>query len=195
MSATSVMTMHPGLPPPSDWVRRWSSMLAPHSTVLDIACGKGRHMKWFSEQGHKVTGIDISPVATQVAAAFGRTILADIENNAWPMMDGLVVQQFDAVLVTNYLWRPLFRRIADSLAPAGLLIYETFTQGNERYGKPSRPEFLLSNGELLVAFKDLRIVAFEEGFLDDPPRCVQRIAALKPGLFELKGTIHGQYPL
>lgn len=195
MPDTSAMTRNPGLPPPSDWVKHWSHLLTPHSSVLDIACGQGRHMKWFADQGHGVTGIDISPVATQAAAVFGKTVLADIENDPWPLMDGQQVRQFDAVLVTNYLWRPLFPRIADCIAPGGVLIYETFAQGQEKLGKPSRPEFLLSRGELLATFRDLRLVAFEEGFLDDPPRCVQRIAAVKPGSFIVGGAAHGHYAL
>lgn len=195
MSDPSNLTLIAKLPPASDWVRRWSHLLAPHSSVLDIACGQGRHMKWFADQGHGVTGIDISPVAIQAAAAFGKTVLADIENDPWPLMDGPQVRQFDAVLVTNYLWRPLFPRIADCLAPGGVLIYETFAQGQEKLGKPSRPDFLLSRGELLAAFGDLRLVAFEEGFLHDPPRCVQRIAAAKPGSFIVGGATHGHYAL
>lgn len=195
MSDPSNLTLTAELPPASDWVRRWSRLLAPHSSVLDIACGQGRHMKWFADQGHGVTGIDISPVATQAAAAFGKTVLADIENDPWPLMDELQARQFDAVLVTNYLWRPLFPRIADCLAPGGVLIYETFAQGQEKLGKPSRPDFLLTRGELLVAFGDLRLVAFEEGFLDGPPRCVQRIAAVKQCSSDEGGPTQGHYPL
>lgn len=195
MSDPSNLNLIAKLPPASDWVRRWSHLLTTHNSVLDIACGQGRHMKWFADQGHEVTGIDISPVAIQAAAVFGKTVLADIENDPWPLMDGLQVRQFDAVLVTNYLWRPLFPRIADCLAPGGVLIYETFAQGQEKLGKPSRPDFLLSRGELLAAFGDLRLVAFEEGFLDDPPRCVQHIAAIKPGSFIVGGATHGHYAL
>jgi len=136
-------------------------------------------MRWLAEHGHPVTGIDRSPDAVAAAAAFGQTVLTDIENSTWPLMNGLVACQFDAVIVTNYLWRPLFPVLAQSLAPGGLLIYETFAQGNESVGKPSNPDFLLRPSELLHAFQSLRILAFEEGFLAHPDRFVQRIVAVQ----------------
>jgi SAM-dependent methyltransferase len=104
--------------------------------VLDIACGQGRHMKWFAEQGHAVLGVDRSPEAIHAAAKFGEVILADIENGPWPLRNGDQARQFDAVIVSNYLWRPLFPVIAQSIAPGGLLLYETFAKGNETVGKP-----------------------------------------------------------
>ncbi len=171
-----------GLEPASRWVQRWTHLLAPNSTVLDIACGRGRHMQWFSGKGHQVTGIDRSPEAIEAAAHFGEAILADIENDAWPLMNSTQARQFGVVVVINYLWRPLFPVIIQSLAPGGVLIYETFTQGNETVGKPSRPDFLLRPAELLITFSTLRLVAFEEGFLDHPPRFVQRIVAVQPDL-------------
>lgn len=171
-----------GLGPVSSWVQRWTPLAAPHSTVLDIACGRGRHMQWFAEKGHQVTGVDRSPEAIKAVTDFGEAVLADIENDAWPLMNGTQVRQFGAVVVTNYLWRPLFPVIIQSLAPGSVLIYETFTQGNETVGKPSRPDFLLRPAELLVTFATLRLVAFEEGFLDYPPRFVQRIVAVQPDL-------------
>lgn len=106
-------------------------------------------------------------------------MVADIENGPWPFAG----RQFAAVVVTNYLWRPLMPTLLGSLAPGGVLIYETFTQGNETVGKPSRPDFLLRTGELLDTCRDLRIVAFEDGFQEGPqgqaPRFVQRIAAVR----------------
>ncbi len=150
--------------------------------MLDIACGQGRHMKWFAEKGHAVTGVDRSPTAIESAARFGEAVLADIEIGPWPLMDGTQVRQFAAVIVTNYLWRDLFPVIAQSVARGGVLIYETFAKGNETLGKPSRPDFLLQPAELLSAFEELHIVAFEDGFLDKPPRLVQRIAAVQLGL-------------
>lgn len=171
-----------GLGPASGWVKRWSHLIAPGGAVLDIACGRGRHMKWFSEKGHAVTGVDRSLEAIQAAASFGEAVLADIENNPWPLMKGTQPRQFEAVVVTNYLWRPLFPVIAQSVAPGGLLIYETFGQGNETVGKPSNPDFLLRPAELLSAFENLHIIAFEEGFLDNPARFVQRIVAARPDL-------------
>ena len=137
-------------------------------------------MQWFCEQGHTVTGLDRSPAAIAVASGFGEIVLADIENARWPLMQGGQTRQFDAVIVTNYLWRPLFEVMVQSLAPGGVLIYETFAQGHEKIGKPSNPAFLLQPNELLTAFKSLRIVAFEDGFLDHPSRFVQRIAAVRP---------------
>jgi len=184
-----------GLGPPSSWVKRWSHLVPPGGTVLDIACGQGRHMKWFAEQGHAVVGVDRSPEAIHAAAAFGAAVLADIENGPWPLMNGDRARQFEAVIVTNYLWRPLFPVIAQSVAPGGLLIYETFSEGNETVGKPSRPDFLLRPAELLQAFNNLRVIAFEEGFLENPPRFVQRIAALQPDSRDVTGTSPMRYTL
>lgn len=152
-------------------------------------------MKWFAEQGHAVLGIDRSPEAIQAAAAFGEAVLADIENGPWPLMNGNQPRQFAAVIVTNYLWRPLFPVIAQSVATGGLLIYETFSQGNETVGKPSRPDFILRPGELLRTFESMRIVAFEDGFLENPPRFVQRIAAVQPDLRDVTGTSPARYTL
>ena len=171
-----------GLAAASSWVQRWTHLVAPGATVLDIACGQGRHMKWFAQSGHAVTGIDRSPEAIQAAATFGAAVLADIENSPWPLMNGDQARQFDAVIVTNYLWRPLFPLIAQSVAPGGVLIYETFAQGNETVGRPSSPEFLLRPAELLSAFGAMHIVAFEQGFLENPPRFVQRMVAVQAGL-------------
>lgn len=166
----------------STWVQRWSHLVPPGATVLDIACGAGRHLQWFAERGHAVTGLDRSPEALATAARFGEVILADLENGPWPLMSGSQARQFGAVIVTNYLWRPLFPVMTDSVAPGGVLIYETFAQGNETVGQPSRPDFLLQPGELLSAFKRLHLIAFEQGFLDHPPRFLQRLVAARPGL-------------
>jgi SAM-dependent methyltransferase len=173
-----------GLEPPSAWVQRWSHLLAARGTVLDIACGHGRHMRWFASRGHPVTGVDRSTDAIAAVGALGEAVVADIENGPWPLMQAGQVQQFDAVVVTNYLWRALFPVILQSLAPGGVLLYETFADGNETVGKPSRADFLLNSGELLRVFGDLHIVAFEDGFMARPERFVQRIAAVNkvPGL-------------
>jgi len=159
----------------SGWVRRWAHLVPAGGSVLDVACGHGRHMRWFAEQGHAVTGVDRSPEALQALAGIGRTVLADIEVGPWPFAG----ERFDAVVVTNYLWRPLLPAIVASVAEGGVLIYETFAQGNESVGKPSRPDFLLQHGELLAVCKDLRVVAFEDGFCDRPERFVQRVAAVR----------------
>lgn len=152
-------------------------------------------MKWFAEQGHAVVGVDRSPEAIHAAAAFGEAILADIENGPWPLMSGDRARQFETVIVTNYLWRPLLPVIAQSVAPGGLLIYETFSEGNETVGKPSRPDFLLRPAELLQAFNTMRVIAFEEGFLENPPRFVQRIAAVQPDFRDVTGTSPMRYTL
>ena len=163
----------------SPWVQRWSHLIQPKGRALDVACGSGRHLRYLADQGLSVTGVDRSEEALQSASRFGDTVLADIENGPWPLMDHQQVRQFDAVIVTNYLWRALFPVLEQSLALGGVLIYETFAQGNETVGKPSRPDFLLQSGELLTAFKSLHIVAYEEGFLSQPDRFVQRIVAVK----------------
>ena len=165
-----------GTEAPSDWVRRWSHLVPAGGPVLDVACGHGRHMRWFSGRGHPIVGVDRSPEAIAAVAAIGEALLADIENGPWP----LTGRSFAAVVVTNYLWRPLLSTIAASVAPGGVLIYETFAAGNETVGKPSRPDFLLQPGELLRVCEGLRVVAFEDGFLDAPERFVQRIAAVAP---------------
>jgi SAM-dependent methyltransferase len=132
-------------------------------------------MRHFAALGHSVTGVDRNPDAIAAVSPLGEAICADIENGPWPLQD----RTFGGVVVTNYLWRPLWPHILDSLAPNGVLIYETFSAGNESVGKPSRPDFLLHPAELLAVCKDLRVVAFEEGFLAQPERFVQRIVAVR----------------
>lgn len=166
----------PGADAPSAWVRRWSHLVPSSAPVLDLACGAGRHLRWFRALGHPVTGVDRDPQAVQAAEREGEAIAADIENGAWP----LAGRQFGGVVVTNYLWRPLQPAIVQCVAPGGVLIYETFAQGQETVGRPARPEFLLQPGELLRACTDLRTVAYEDGFVDAPARFVQRIAAVRP---------------
>jgi len=165
---------------PSAWVQRWSHLVPARGTVLDLACGHGRHMKWLASRGHPVTGVDRAPEAIAAASVWGEAIVADIESGPWPLMQAGQVRQFDAVVVTNYLWRALFPSIIQSLAPGGVVIYETFAIGNETVGKPSRPDFLLQPGELLRAFADLRVVAYEDGYMAQSERFVQRIAAVRP---------------
>ncbi|MCW5653700.1 class I SAM-dependent methyltransferase [Hydrogenophaga sp.] len=166
--------MH-GTEAPSAWVRRWSHLLPANASVLDVACGHGRHMRWFAQRGHTVTGVDRSPQAIEAVRALGRVLQVDIENGPWPF-EG---ETFGAVVVTNYLWRPLLPSIVAAVAEGGVLIYETFAEGNESVGKPSRPDFLLHHGELLHACEGLHVVAYEDGFCDHPERFVQRIAAVR----------------
>ncbi len=162
-------------PDPSPWVLRWSHLARDGGSALDVACGSGRHMRWLAEHGHPVTGVDRAEAALRSAAAFGRTVLADIENGPWPFAG----ESYDLVVVTNYLWRPRLPDIVAVLAPGGVLLYETFAAGNETVGKPSRPDFLLQPGELLAACAGLRVVGYEDGYLETPPRFVQRIAAVR----------------
>lgn len=152
-------------------------------------------MAWLGRHQLSVTGVDRSRDALQVAGSFGRVVEADIETNSWPLMAEHGQEQFDAVLVTNYLWRPLWPLILGSIRDKGFLIYETFMLGNEAYGKPSNPDFLLQPGELLEVCRDMSILAFEQGLLTEPKRCVQRIVAkrndlaagdLRPNLDSLK---------
>ena len=164
--------MH-GTEAPSLWVQRWSHLAKPQSQVLDLACGAGRHMKYFQSLGHLCTGVDRSAEALTEANAYGKVVEADIEDGPWPFSG----QTFDVVLVTNYLWRPLMPRILECLKPEGLLIYETFALGHEKFGKPSRPEFLLKPGELLQTCAQLHVIAYENGYWDQPAKCVQRIVA------------------
>ena len=167
---------------PSPWIQRWSHLVRPSGSVLDVACGRGRHAYWFFERNHPLTVIDRAQFAIDsiaIPAAACNKIVADVENGPWP----LTGHQFDGVVVTNYLWRPLMPVLLASLAPGGVLIYETFAQGNETVGKPSNANFLLRPGELLEACQNLRVVAFEDGFLpsisDMTARFVQRITAVK----------------
>jgi len=157
-------------------------LVKPHGTVLDVACGYGRHAYWFYQNNHPVALLDRAQAAIDSIAIPARgceKVVADIEDGPWP----LTGRQFDAVVVTNYLWRPLMTDLLASLAPGGVLIYETFAQGNETVGKPSRPDFLLRTGELLEVCKNLRVIAFEDGFAQTEdgqlPRFVQRIAAVR----------------
>jgi len=131
-------------------------------------------MRHFASLGHSVVGVDRNPEAIAAVSHLGETLCADIENGPWP----LAGRRFGGVVVTNYLWRPLWPHILASLETNGVLIYETFSAGNETVGKPSRPDFLLRPGELLSLCQDLRIVAFEEGFIAQPDRFVQRIVAM-----------------
>lgn len=172
----------------SPWVLRWAYLIPAGSKVLDLACGHGRHMRSLQALGLSCLGLDRDAAALDTAQAFGEVLQADVENQPWPLRG----QTFGAVVVTNYLWRPLFPAILDSLAAGGVLIYETFALGNESVGKPSNPHFLLQPGELLAVCAPLRVVAFEDGFLSEPARFVQRIVAVKA---QAGSTAAPAYPL
>jgi SAM-dependent methyltransferase len=157
---------------------RWAHLIRPGGTVLDLACGSGRHTRWLQARGFRVTALDRDAVALQGLDGVAETVVADIEQGPWPLPG----RRFDAVLVTNYLWRALLPQQVASLAEGGVWLYETFAAGNETVGRPARAEFLLQPGELLQASQGLRVVAYEDGFLDTPPRFLQRLAAVRtPG--------------
>jgi SAM-dependent methyltransferase len=174
------MSKSPTCAPVSAWVRRFASLIRPQGRVLDLAAGGGRHTVLLRELGHTVTAVDrdVSTLAADFADDSDCSIRAlDLESGA-PWTLG---RDYDGIVVTNYLHRPLFPSLAAALAPGGILIYETFAMGNERFGKPSNPEFLLRPGELLIAFGTaLAVIAFEQGMIEYPrPAVVQRIAAVK----------------
>lgn len=142
--------------------------------MLDVACGSGRHVRWFAQRGCRVTAVDRDAAALDPLRGIAEAIVADLEAAPWPLPG----RSFDTVVVTNYLWRELLPVLVQSLAPGGVLIYETFALGQQSVGKPSNPAFLLRPGELLGAVQGLRIVGFEEGFVSPPDRFVQRIVAV-----------------
>jgi SAM-dependent methyltransferase len=185
----------PAPAPPSDWIVRWTPLLAPGARVLDVACGHGRHGRWLAAAGHRVTAIDRDPALLAPLADVAEIIQADLEADPWPLPG----RRFDAVVVTNYLWRPLFPALKEAVAPGGLLIYETFAQAHAALGRPRRPEFLLAPGELVDVLRapgatleqavstceNWQVIAFEEGRLpargDSLEREVQRIVARRGG--------------
>ncbi len=159
----------------SSWIVTWAGLAPAGATVLDIAAGKGRHTRFFAERSHPVTAID-RDVGGLPAADNIEIIAADLEDGSpWP----LAGRKFGAVVVTNYLHRPLFPMLLDSVGPDGVLLYETFMIGNERFGKPSRPEFLLNDGELLELVRGrFSVIAYEARTISEPRMAmVQRIAA------------------
>ena len=160
---------------PSPWVMRFAHLISRGGTVLDVACGSGRHLRWLAARGFRVCGVDRDAEALSASQGAGELIVADLEAGPWPLGE----RRFDAVVVTNYLWRDKLPRVVAAVAPGGVLLYETFAVGNERYGRPSNPAFLLRPGELLEATRGLHVVAYEDGVLDEPTRRVQRIAALR----------------
>ena len=170
--------MH-GAEAPSPWVARFAHLIAPGAHVLDVACGAGRHTILFAARGCSVDAVDRDAALARLFAgqANVRFLPADIEAGAWPYAG----RQFGAVIVTNYLHRPLFPVLRDAVAENGVLIYETFARGNEAFGKPSNPAFLLQPRELLDTFaQGFSIVAYEEGLLAEPRRArVQRLCAVR----------------
>jgi SAM-dependent methyltransferase len=161
---------------PSAWVMRHASFIRPGGRVLDLACGSGRHSRYLAALGCEVVAVDRDEQALESLSAVRGVSMrhCDLEADAWPF----ATERFDAIVVTNYLHRPLLPLLGATLALDGLLIYETFAQGNQRYGKPSNPLFLLAPGELLAAAHGLRVLAYEDLFVAQPrPALVQRLCA------------------
>lgn len=178
---------HEAMGLPSIWVARFAPLI-PEGETLDLACGAGRHSRLLAEKGHPVLAVDRSEdmLALAAAAADGgvRTMCLDLETGdpaqSWPFERN----RFAGIVVTNYLHRPLWPSLIASLAENGVLIYETFARGNEQFGKPSNPDFLLARGELLDVAREygLRVVAYEDGYVSIPkPAMLQRICMIKPG--------------
>ena len=162
--------MHACVEAPSEWVARWAPLVA-RGPLLDVACGSGRHARLFRQRGLPVIAVDREPQALPEGITF---VKADLEDGSpWPFAG----RRFGAIVVTNYLHRPLMPLLAAALDEEGVLIYETFMAGNERFGKPSNPAFLLRPGELLQAFGALTPVAFEQGQLGN--RVLQRLCAIR----------------
>jgi len=164
---------------PSPWIARWAPLVSNGAVVLDVAAGGGRHCRLFAARGHRVVAVD-RDVSALAGADAAEIVPADLEDGSpWP----LAGRRFGAVVVTNYLHRPLWPALLAALEPGGVLLYETFMIGNERFGKPSNPAFLLRDGELLDVARDgdLSVIAYEALMVSDPrPAMVQRIAARRP---------------
>lgn len=166
---------------PSAWVARFAPMVPEGGTVLDVACGDGRHARMFRDRGHPVIVLDrdVSGVSDMSVDEGVEIVARDLENGRpWPLGDRV----FAAVVVVNYLHRPLFDALVGAVAPGGVLIYETFAVGNERFGRPSNPNFLLHREELLIAVRpELQVVAFEDLEERVPrPAAKQRVVAVRP---------------
>lgn len=162
---------------PSDWVRRFAELMPKNGLALDIACGSGRHSRFLAARGLMVVAVD-RDLSTFIEPPDNVTLMqADLETGPWPFAH----REFDAVVVTNYLHRPLMPLIVAAVACDGVLIYETFAAGNEKFGRPSRAVFLLQPNELLRAMRDeLDVIAYENIFVSDPkPAMIQRIAAIR----------------
>jgi SAM-dependent methyltransferase len=173
-----VVTDPHDLTAPSDWVVRWADRIPAGGRVLDVACGNGRHARYLAGRGHPVEAVERDPAKlADLTGIHGiNARCADIENGPWPYGGG----RFAGIVVVNYLHRPLFPHLLAGLGPDGVLIYETFAAGNERYGRPSNPDYLLKTGELLEVVRGrLRVVAYEDLIVSEPkPAMVQRICAV-----------------
>ena len=171
---------HAAFDRPSPWVARFLALVPAGGRILDVAAGGGRHTRLARARGHAVTAVDIdvSGLADLRADPDVEILAADLEGGPWPLGE----RRFAGVIVTNYLHRPLLPRLVAAVAEGGALIYETFAEGNEAFGKPSNPNFLLKPGELLEAVRGhLTVAAYEHGKVETPrPAVIQRIAAMRP---------------
>jgi SAM-dependent methyltransferase len=164
---------------PSPWIARFASLIPAAGDVLDLACGGGRHARLLAGMGYRVEAVDRDAAALSTLAGVENvtTRCADLEGGPWPYYADV----FDGIVVSRYLWRPLFPQIFNCLAEGGVLIYDTFMEGQQLYGKPSNPAFLLRPGELLeLVGKRFTVVAFEQGEIvgaDGNPQMIQRICA------------------
>ena len=182
--------MHAEIADASPWVRRFAPAISQGGRVLDLACGAGRHAALLASLGHTILAVDrdISGVELLQGTSF-QTQELDLEGSDWPLLG----QLFSGIVVTNYLYRPFLDELPKMLADGGVLIYETFANGNAQFGKPSNPNFLLKTGELLALAErsGLKVIAYEDIYLDQPkPAMVQRICAVKG---RLKGCIPLQF--
>ena len=182
--------IHEAIADPSLWVKRFATLIADQGSVLDLACGSGRHSVLLASLGHTVLAVDqdIAPIESFNNPHI-KTQQVNLEGATWP----LAAQQFSAIVVTNYLYRPFLDELPRMLSEGGILIYETFADGNAQFGKPSNPNFLLKPGELLAlaARSGLKVIAYEDIYLEEPkPAMVQRICAVKG---HLKGCIPLQF--
>lgn len=181
------MTGAPLTGTPSPWVVEHAPLIRKGGRVLDLACGSGRHALWLAGQGYRVDAVDRD--AQALAGLQGKlhidAHIADLETGTWPASDPHYAAGYlgiyDGIIVSRYLFRPLLSALAGMLAPGGVLIYETFMQGNERYGRPSNPDFLLQPDELKSVYEPLlHIHAFEQGKVEHPvPAMMQSICASK----------------
>ena len=182
--------MHGVIADASPWVKRFALAIPKNGLVLDLACGAGRHTALLASLGHQVLSVDqdISMVESLKDESI-QTLELDLEGSDWPLLN----QEFSAIVVTNYLYRPFLDELPKILTEDGVLIYETFAEGNAEFGKPSNPNFLLKSGELLALAQrsGLKVIAYEDIYLDHPkPAMVQRICAVKG---HLKGCVPLQF--
>ncbi len=167
---------------PSPWIVRFASLIRPAGPVMDVACGAGRHSRYLADRGHPVTAIDRD--LTRMTDVRGvRAVQADLEDGS-PLPFGGGTEVFSGVIITNYLWRPLFPALLSALEAGGVLLIETFAHGNEAFGRPRNPEFLLGRGELLHLTAGLSVVAYEDGIVERGGECrvMQRICAVNGSL-------------